>query len=130
MRQLGLYILLGIVIWFVFLVLMRLLGETVFTPNTSLLALFFMLVYPVIYVTILLVSKLIGIPSNKMFVPVVIMTFTALTCDGLAVGFTDFYGVTDAQIRASGAYLLFGGAGGMIVAWLMEGRPLSITADV
>lgn len=114
-----LFIGLGFVVWLTFLIFIRLIGDTVFETNSPILAAFFIGSYPILYVTLVFLSRLTQVPMAEMFVPVVVMTFTALTFDGIAIGFTDFYGETDNQVRAAAAYLLFGAAGGMIVAFLV-----------
>lgn len=109
----------GFFFWVAFLAVMRLLGPVVFSTKNPLLFALFILSIPVVWVIIWGVAKLTRTPINEMLVPIVIIDFSALLLDGLAVGFTDVYGSTADQIAASAAYLLWGVALTLIMAlWL------------
>ena len=121
-RKYLLFVGLGVVIWFVFLVAMRLIGSTIFSTGNPLLLVFYIGAFPVIMVTILAIGAMTGVPSHEMLIPTVIMTFTALMFDGLAVNFTDFYGPGDDQVRASAAFLLWGAGAGLICSFWLSRR--------
>lgn len=110
---------LGVFFWLAFLIVIRLVGATVFTTGNPLLLGLFVLSIPLVWVIILAVARVTRTPIHEMLVPIVIIDFTALLLDGLAVGFTDLYGPTHDQIAAAAAYLLWGVALTLICAlWL------------
>lgn len=112
---------LGVILWFAFVIFIRLLGADVFTVGNPVLLLLFAASMPLLWASIIALAALTSTPVREMFVPVVIMTSTALLCDGLAVGFTSIYGPTDDQVRAAASYILFGaGAGQFLAQWLAE----------
>jgi hypothetical protein len=118
----GRFVLIGVVIWLAFLILVRVLGTTVFTIGNPFLPVIFVVAIPMIIVTIYLVSGMTGVSVRDMPMPVFVMTFTALMLDGLAVGFTELYGDTHEQIRASAAFLLWGGGLGMVCSLILANR--------
>lgn len=113
---------LGVVVWLAFLILIRLLGTAVFTIGNPLLPVIFIAALPMILVTIYVVSAITGVALRDMPIPVFVMTFVALLLDGLSVGFTGLYGETHEQVRASSAFLLWGGGLGMVVSLLLAIR--------
>lgn len=129
LRNAAFFIFLGVLVWLSFLVAMRLIGSTVFSTGDPLLAVFFVAALPLIAVVIAGIAVLIRVPIRHMLVPVVIMTFTALMFDGVAVGFTDFYGSTDDQVRASAAYLLWGAGAGLLVVWVLGRAEIMLRQD-
>jgi len=110
---------LGVFFWLAFLIVIRLIGSTVFTTGNPLLLVVFILSAPAVWMIIIAVARVTNTPTNEMLVPIVIIDFTALLIDGLAVGFTNLYGPTHDQIAAAAAYLLWGVALTLICAlWL------------
>jgi len=116
MRYYLTFIGLGVFFWLAFLIVIRLIGSTVFTTGNPLLLVVFILSAPLVWVIIIAVARVTNTPINEMLVPIVIIDFTALLLDGLAVGFTNFYGPTHDQIAAGAAYLLWGVALTLICA--------------
>ena len=110
---------LGVFFWLAFLIVIRLMGSTVFTTGNPLLLVLFIVSAPAVWMIIIAVARVTNTPTNEMLVPIVIIDFTALLIDGLAVGFTNLYGPTHDQIAAAAAYLLWGVALTLICAlWL------------
>jgi hypothetical protein len=110
---------LGVFFWLAFLIIIRLMGSTVFSTSNPLLLAVFILSIPLVLVIIIAVARVTNTPTHDMLVPIVIIDFTALLIDGLAVGFTNLYGPTHDQIAAAAAYLLWGVALTLIWAlWL------------
>ncbi|MDX2137348.1 MAG: hypothetical protein SF123_04580 [Chloroflexota bacterium] len=123
MRQLDLrFVPIGIAVWLAFLILIRLIGPTVFTIGSPLLPIFYVLAIPITIVTIYLLSAVTRVPIQDMPMPVFVMTFTALLLDGIAVGFTSMYGETHDQIRAGAGFLLWGGGMGLVCTLLLAER--------
>lgn len=120
MRYYLTFIGLGVFFWLAFLIVIRLIGTAVFTAvfttGNPLLLVVFILSAPLVWLIIIAVARVTNTPTNEMFVPIVIIDFTALLLDGLAVGFTNLYGPTHDQIAAGSAYLLWGVALTLICA--------------
>lgn len=113
---------LGVAFWFGFLLMIRLIGTTVFTIGNPLLPVMFIVTVPITIATVVLISRMTNIPFQELTMPVVIMTMTAIMLDGLSVGFTDFYGATHEQVRASASVLLWGGGIGILCTLVMAAR--------
>lgn len=116
MRYYLTFIGLGVFFWLAFLIAIRLIGTSVFTTGNPLLLVVFILSAPLVWLIIIAVARVTNTPTNEMLVPIVIIDFTALLLDGLAVGFTNLYGPTHDQIAAGSAYLLWGVALTLICA--------------
>lgn len=112
----------GVLVWLGFLIFIRVVGTAVFTIGNPLLPVMFVGAIPMILVTVYLLSAITGVAVRDMPMPVFIMTFTALLLDGLSVGFTELYGDTHEQIRASAAFLLWGGGLGLLISLLLANR--------
>ena len=119
MRYYLTFIGLGVLFWLAFLIVIRLIGTSVFTTGNPLLLVLFIVSAPAVWMIIVAVARVTNTPTNEMLAPIVIIDFTALLIDGLAVGFTNLYGPTHDQIAAAAAYLLWGVALTLICAlWL------------
>lgn len=114
---------LGIALWLIFLIVIRLIGPAVFSTGNPLLLAAFVLSIPVVCGLTIVIARLTRTPTNEMLVPIVIIDFSALLLDGLAVGFTYLYGPTHDQIAAAAAYLLWGVALTLICALWLSYRP-------
>jgi hypothetical protein len=110
------FIVLGVFFWLAFLIAIRLIGPGVFSTGNPLLLVVCVLSIPLVWATVVGIARLTRTPLNEMLVPIVIIDFSAMLIDGLAVGFTDLYGPTHDQIAAAAAYLLWGVALTLICA--------------
>jgi hypothetical protein len=119
------FVSIGVVVWLVFLIFIRVLGTNVFTIGNPLLPILYVLAIPMILVTIYVISAITRVPIQDMPMPMFVMTFTALLLDGLAVGFTGAYGDSHEQIRAGAALLLWGAGLGLVCTLLLAGRARS-----
>ena len=113
---------LGVAAWLGFLIFIRLVGTAAFTIGNPLLPVLFVAAIPTLIGVIYALSYVTGVAIRDMPIPVMVMTFTALILDGLAIGFTDFYGDSHEQIRASAAFLLWGAGWGMLISMLLAAR--------
>lgn len=118
-----LFVGIGVVVWFAFLIAIRVIGSSVFSTGNPVLLLFYVAALPLTAVTIISISLITRVPSNEMVMPTFIMTTVALLMDGLAVNFTDFYGPSDDQVRASAAFLLWGAGAGLLASLWLAHRP-------
>lgn len=119
----GLFVLLGIIFWFSFVVIIRVLGETVFSYNNPLMAVLYILSFPIVYVALLLSQAISRLPMREMFMPVVVMTVTAMFLDGFAIGFMpQLYGENPEHVMHAAAWILWGAAAGILVAEVVINR--------
>jgi Family of unknown function (DUF5367) len=116
-----LFVFLGIVFWFNGAMIVRFLGEKVLTENNPNLIFGFLLAIPVTIVTLIITKYLSGIKFNELLKPVVIMTFTATLCDGIALTwFRPLYS-NSFEVALHGAALILWGAGlGLLFAYILE----------
>jgi hypothetical protein len=119
-----LFVVLGVVFWFSAAMLVRLLGADVFTPGNPSLVVLFLASFPLTFAFVWIASAVSRIPLRQMFEPTVIMTFTAMLLDGVAITwFTQLYGEAHTHVMLGAALILWGGGLGMIWAWLLAKRP-------
>jgi len=112
----------GLFLWFIFIFIIRLAGDTFFATGTTNLLVVFIVTIPAVLIMIPLVSRVLGVSLHQMTVPIALISFTALLCDGIAVGFTDIYGSTPDQIAAAASFLLWGVGISLIGALWFERR--------
>ncbi|MEO1647173.1 MAG: hypothetical protein AAFR67_18460, partial [Chloroflexota bacterium] len=74
---------------------------------------------PLGIVTMYVTRFLCRLSMDDMFIPILVMLFTTLTLDGLAVGFTDLYGTTNEMVRYAGGWLLWTFGTQIIITMLM-----------
>jgi hypothetical protein len=121
--KLALFIVLGIIAWFNAVMIIRFLGESCLTENNPNLIWMFLLAFPVTAFTIYLTKLISKLPYSGLLRPIVIMTFTATFCDGIAlVWFRQIY--SDSFVIAlHGAALILWGVGlGLLFAYILEVR--------
>lgn len=121
--KLILFIVLGIIFWFNGALFVRLLGESVLSENNPNLIWGFLLAIPVTVITLVIAKYLSGLRFDELLRPVVIMTFTATFCDGIALTwFRNLYS-TSFEVALHGAALILWGAGlGLLFSYILEVR--------
>ncbi len=121
--KIALFATLGIVAWFNAVMIIRFLGESCLTANNPNLIWMFLLVFPVTIFTIYLTKLISKFAYSDLLRPIVIMTFTATFCDGIAlVWFRQIYS-DSFEIALHGAALILWGAGlGLLFAYILEIR--------
>lgn len=97
---------LGFLVWFIVLIIMRILGASVFSDGNFWLIIFYVASFPAGIIFTYLMRILMNIPMKDMLEPMVIFAIIAIMMDGFSFGFTDFYGVGEHEIY-SAAYLLW-----------------------
>jgi len=118
-----LFAFLGIVFWFSGAMIVKLLGEKVFTENNIYLILFYLLCFPLAYLFLLVIKKLGKLKNEELFRPVVIATFTAMFCDGIAVAWFRFIYSSNYEIALHGAAsILWGGAAGLFIGHILTNK--------
>jgi hypothetical protein len=121
--KIALFITLGIIAWFNAVMIIRFLGESCLTENNPNLIWMFLLAFPVTALTIYLTKLISKLPYSDLLHPIVIMTFTATFCDGIAlVWFRQIYS-DSFEIALHGAALILWGVGlGLLFAFILEIR--------
>lgn len=126
----GLFVVLGLVFWFLALLFVRLAGTSIFSLGNPALPVLYVLAYPVLWGAVWLSSAISRVPLKDMVAPVVIMTVTAMVMDGLAIGFfPQAYGDTHTHVMLGAAFILWGAAGGIICAWVTSAYLKRTTAQ-
>lgn len=111
---------LGFFIWFIVLLIMRLLGTSVFSEGNLWLVVFYIASFPAGIIFTHVVRIIMNIPMREMLEPMVILAIVAVMMDGFSFAFTDFYGVGEHEIY-SAAYLLWAPGVFLLCAlWLIE----------
>jgi hypothetical protein len=121
-----LYVVLGVVFWFSAAMLVRFLGEAVFTPNKPLLIVMFLAAIPIGRLFIFIAQQIGKLPDNAVFVPTVMMTQVALLLDGIAITwFPQLYGEAHTTVMLGAALIMWGAGIGMVIAWLMSKQAIT-----
>jgi len=132
-QSIWLYVVLGVVFWFSGAMIVRLLGEAVFTPGNPLLILVFIATIPLGRV-FLWIAQRIGklpdtgkLPDKAVFAPMVMMTQVAIMLDGIAITwFPQLYGDTPTHVMLGAAVILWGGGVGLVIAWIMSKTQITV----
>jgi hypothetical protein len=121
--KIALFVTLGIIAWFNAVMIIRFLGESCLTANNPNLIWMFILAFPITALTIYLTKIISKLPYSELLRPIVIMTFTATFCDGIAlVWFRQIYS-DSFEIALHGAALILWGVGlGLLFAYILEIR--------
>lgn len=119
--KITLFVTLGIIAWFNAVMIIRFLGESCLTANNPNLIWMFILAFPITILTIILTKLISKLPYSELLRPIVIMTFTATTFDGIAlVWFRQIYS-NSFEIALHGAALILWGVGlGLLFAFILE----------
>ncbi|MDX2075410.1 MAG: hypothetical protein SFZ02_03195 [bacterium] len=96
----------GFLVWFIVLIIMRVLGSSVFSEGNPWLIVFYIVTFPAGIVFTFVTRIILNIPMRDMMQPMVILAIIAIMMDGFSFAFTDFYGVSEHEIY-SAAYLLW-----------------------
>ena len=112
---------LGIIAWFNAVMIIRFLGESCLTENNPNLKWMFLLAFPVTALTIFLIKIISKLPYSELLRPIVIMTFTATTCDGIAlIWFRQIYSESFIIALYGAALILWGVGLGLLFAYILE----------
>ncbi len=111
---------LGFIVWFIVLIIMRLLGESVFSEGNLWLIVFYTISFPAGILFTIIMRAIMHVPMREMLQPMVIFAIVAVMMDGFSFGFTKFYGVGEHELYAA-AYLLWAPGVFLICAlWLVN----------
>jgi hypothetical protein len=118
--KLILLIILGVVFWLTAAMSVKLLGNDVFTENSSYKIIMFAMLFPVSYLFIFISRKVAKLEKSEILHAVVIMTITATFCDGIALTwFRKLYAETYEVSHYGSAWILFGLGVGLLIGYFM-----------
>ena len=121
--RITLFVVLGIIAWFNAVMIIRFLGESCLTENNPNLKWMFLLAFPVTVLTIYLTKLISQFAYSDLLHPIVIMTFTATFCDGIAlVWFRQIYSESFIIALHGAALILWGVGLGLLFAFFLEVR--------
>lgn len=111
---------LGFFVWFVVLIIMRILNASVFSAGNPWLIVFYIASFPAGIIFTMLMRRLMNLHMRDMLRPMVIFAIVAIMMDGFSFAFTDFYGVGEHEVYAA-AYLLWAPGVFLLCAlWLID----------
>lgn len=114
-------VVLGVAFWFNGAIVIRFMGEYLLTDNNPQIIWGLVVAIPVTVITIVIAKYLFGLAYNQMLKPITVMTFSATSCDTVALTwFQSLYSSSDA-IAFHGAALILWGAGlGLLFAYYLQ----------
>ncbi|WP_102127142.1 DUF5367 family protein [Deinococcus planocerae] len=114
---------LGAALWFLAAMMIRFLGPSVFVQGSAALPLVFVLSLPVAWAFLWVGLTLSGARGAAVLPAVVVMSFTAMLLDGLALTFFPaLYGLPPASLLLAAAWLLWGVALTQVIAFVWPRR--------
>ena len=123
MKKIRLFIFLGVVFWFNAAMIIRFLGANVFSAGSPKLVLMFLLAIPVTVVSIYITKVASGFQYHELLRPMVVMTFIATFCDGIAMTWFRSLYSDSFEVAFYGAALILWGVGiGLLMAFYLELR--------
>lgn len=121
--KLGLFVVLGAIFWLSAALAVRLIGAAAFSPGNVFLVVMYSIACPLLWLAIFIASRISGVPLNQMFKPTVLMTMVAMFLDGIAISWaTGLYGTDPSVVMHGAAWILWGAAVGILIAWLLADR--------
>lgn len=117
-----LYIFIGFVIWLMGVIIVRIVGDTVFSAGSVWLFAFFALSIPTAFVTMFVTAPICRLPMRDMLIPILGMLGTTLILDGLSITFTDIYSADNNMAMHVAGWLLWTFGIQVVVSMWMIGR--------
>lgn len=106
----------GVVLWFVFVLVIRAIPWALDGGVRN--ALLFVGSIPAAWLLVKIVRVAAALEPNTLFEGVVVATFSAMFLDGLVFTFVShWYGSTETLVRLGAGYILWGAGLGIIIAW-------------
>ncbi len=106
--KLAIWVLIGVVFWFVAAMMVRFMGTVVFDPKSINLVLLFALSFPFGFGAMRVIGFLVGLRGVAFLPAVVVMTMTATFLDGIAFTWTSLYGLPVESMVYGAAWILWG----------------------
>lgn len=119
--QVLIFTVLGILFWFSAAMVIRLVGDTVFSDGNPYLLPFYLLAIPITGVFIVVTRLVTKVKYAELLKPAVLMTIVATIMDSLALAwYRQLYSESMEVALHGAAWILWGVALGLLMAWLME----------
>lgn len=121
-NHLLLFTVLGVIFWFSAAMMVRVLGDTVFSHGNSNLILAYVMSVPLLLGSIAISKLLSGKPYRELDKPVAWMTGVAAMLDGIALSwFQWIYSERDEVAVHGAAWILFGAGVGLVISLVIGG---------
>jgi hypothetical protein len=110
----------GVIVWVLVLIMMRLLGSAVFSAGNPWLIVFYIASFPAGIAFAVVMRAIMNLPMREMMKPMVIFGIVALMLDGFSFAFTDIYGVGEHEIYSAAFLLWAPGVFFLCAFWLIN----------
>ena len=116
-----LYIILGIIFWFVAAMIVRFGGSAIFSEGNPLLTIMFLVTFPVTAIFLWVTMKIGKLKQNELLKPIVIITAAAAAFDGIAMTwFRQLYSNSFEVAFYGSALILWGVSLGLIFSYILS----------
>jgi hypothetical protein len=119
--KLAVWVLIGVVFWFVAAMMIRLMGTAVLNPDSLKMVLLFVLTFPFGFASMRLIGAIVGLRGVAFLPAVLVMSMTAVFLDAIAFTWTGLYGLP-AESRIYGAAWILWGLGCIYFFALLDSR--------
>ncbi|RUS96618.1 hypothetical protein DSM106972_086410 [Dulcicalothrix desertica PCC 7102] len=124
-----LFVALGAAFWLIGAMIVRLLGQTVFSENNPYLILMFVLAIPITFGFIFITRKVAKLEQSEILRPVVIITYTATFLDAIAMTwFRNLYSSSFEVSFFGAAFILWGAGNGLFLAHFLTNKNNNIAS--
>jgi hypothetical protein len=116
-----LFVALGAAFWFQAAMIINLAGASVFSEHNPWLLLFWLLVIPITWVSLLITKAISKLPYKELLKPVVVMTCTATFLDAVALTwFRQLYSESFEVALHGAAWILWGVGWGLLFSFYFD----------
>jgi hypothetical protein len=106
--KLAIWVLIGVVFWFIAAMMVRFIGTAVFDPKSINMVLLFALSFPFGFASMRLIGFLVGLRGAALFPAMMVITMAATFLDGIAFTWTSLYGLPTESMVYGAAWILWG----------------------
>ena len=119
--KLAIWVLIGIVFWFIAAMMVRFMGTAILDPKSINMVLLFAVSFPFGFASMRLIGSLVGLRGAAFLPAVVVMTMIATLLDGIAFTWTSLYGLPAESMVYGAAWILWG-VGCILLFALLDSR--------
>ncbi len=112
----------GFIIWLTGVIIVRVVGTSVFSADSALLPIFFILSIPIGFINMIATAPIFRVPMRDMMIPALVMVATTLVLDGLAITFTDIYSADSDMAKLVAGWLLWSFGVQLVASMWLIGR--------
>lgn len=110
----------GFLVWFIVLIIMRVLGASIFSEGNIWMVIFYIASFPAGIIFTRVMRAIMNVPMQEMLQPMVIFAIVAIMMDGFSFGFTKFYGVGEHELYSAAFLLWAPGVFLLCALWLIN----------